>query len=65
MAALHGGLWNDGRNVGRADKSASAVPTQGRPAGWDKPDLGGGVPESGYVCAGWEVDSIDGVERGL
>ena len=52
-------MRNDRRDFGGADKSASALSSQGWAAGGDEPDLGGGVPESGYVCKGWETDSID------
>lgn len=51
----------DGRDFGGADKLAPASSSQRWATGGDEPDLGGSIPESGYVCEGWEVNQIDGV----
>lgn len=51
----------DGRDFGGADKLAPASSSQRWATGGDEPDLGGSIPESGYVCEGRETNQIDGV----
>ena len=56
MAALHGGLRNDGGPAGVRNQQPAAMCAAGWEDGECKPGVGGVFPASGDVLQGWEVD---------